>query len=167
MQKCECAGIGRQARLRGVCFDVRVQVPSLAPHARSAEYGWKDGWAGLRRTTGTRVYVNSVPRVRIPLFPPNIFMKSSVISKCIDFMLLFLLSKLSRFLFIRKYYIISCWFTNMYDTEYDTLILTKTATPYRFGKRWLFLVSPKIKFTVPASKLQPHLHGSIPDNRRS
>ena len=29
--KIECAGIGRQARLRGVCFGVRVQVPSLAP----------------------------------------------------------------------------------------------------------------------------------------
>ena len=41
--KCGSAGIGRQARLRGVCFDVRVQVPSLAPHAHSAEYGWKDG----------------------------------------------------------------------------------------------------------------------------
>ena len=30
--KCECAGTGRQARLRGVCSKgVRVQVPSLAP----------------------------------------------------------------------------------------------------------------------------------------
>ena len=29
--KCGSAGIGRQARLRGVCFGVRVQVPSLAP----------------------------------------------------------------------------------------------------------------------------------------
>ena len=26
-----------------VFHDVRVQVPSLAPHAHSAEYGWKDG----------------------------------------------------------------------------------------------------------------------------
>ena len=33
---------------------------------------WKDGWAGLRRTTGTRVYVNSVSRVRIPLCPPEL-----------------------------------------------------------------------------------------------
>ena len=66
---CECAGIGRQARLRGVCFDVRVQVPSLAPTSTQLE--WKDGWAGLRRTTGTRVYVDSVSRVRIPLFPPK------------------------------------------------------------------------------------------------
>ncbi len=34
--KCECAGIGRQARLRGVCFGVRVQVPSLAPLPQTA-----------------------------------------------------------------------------------------------------------------------------------
>ena len=39
--KCECAGIGRQARLRGVCFGVRVQVPSLAPlpQLQEAVYG--------------------------------------------------------------------------------------------------------------------------------
>ena len=28
---CESGGIGRRARLRGVCLHVRVQVPSLAP----------------------------------------------------------------------------------------------------------------------------------------
>lgn len=28
---CECGGIGRRARLRGVFERVRVQVPSLAP----------------------------------------------------------------------------------------------------------------------------------------
>ena len=74
MQKCECAGIGRQARLRGVCFGVRVQVPSLAPRfqqAGSDSIRWTGGWAGLRRTTGTRVYVNSVSRVRIPPCPPK------------------------------------------------------------------------------------------------
>ena len=27
--------------------------------------------SGLRRTTGNRVRINSPPRVRIPLFPPN------------------------------------------------------------------------------------------------
>ena len=30
----------------------------------------RDGWAGLRRTTGNRVCGNPVPRVRIPLSPP-------------------------------------------------------------------------------------------------
>ena len=34
-------------------------------------YFWRDGWAGLRRTTGNRVGVNSVSGVRIPLSPPK------------------------------------------------------------------------------------------------
>ena len=32
---------------------------------------WRDGWAGLRRTTGNRVCGNPVPRVRISLSPPQ------------------------------------------------------------------------------------------------
>ena len=32
---------------------------------------WRDGWAGLRRTIGNRVNANTVPRVRIPLSPPQ------------------------------------------------------------------------------------------------
>lgn len=36
---CECAGIGRQARLRAVCLmDVWVQVPSLAPILYSSHH---------------------------------------------------------------------------------------------------------------------------------
>ena len=38
---------------------------------RRKHYKWTGGWAGLRRTTGTRVYVNSVSRVRIPPCPPE------------------------------------------------------------------------------------------------
>ena len=31
----------------------------------------RDGWAGLRRTTGNRVKANTLTRVRIPLSPPD------------------------------------------------------------------------------------------------
>ena len=39
----------------------------------------RDGWAGLRRTTGNRVCGNPVPRVRISLSPPK---KSTSILRC-------------------------------------------------------------------------------------
>ena len=83
---CECAGIGRQARLRGVCRKT-YGFKSHYSHQQGVYAGsytvlacslslyllvWTDGWAGLRRTTGTRVYVNSVSRVRIPLCPPEL-----------------------------------------------------------------------------------------------
>ena len=45
----------------------------MAGHALT-HYGkaiWRDGWAGLRRTTGNRVMANTHPRVRIPLSPPH------------------------------------------------------------------------------------------------
>ena len=81
-----------------VLYNVWVQVPLLAPKGvfLNLPYMWTDGWAGLRRTTGTRVYVNSVSRVRIPLCP----LKIADCSVCC-----------SR---------LFCCLNSYYDTNYDT-----------------------------------------------
>ena len=60
---------------------------------------WKDGWAGLRRTTGNRVGPIKPSRVRIPFFPPQ---KSYIQFGCSFFVLQFYMLSVRPFLWHNK-----------------------------------------------------------------